>query len=188
VGIPLRTVQAYMQAAQWAKGKSATIKNLPPSLLYIVSARSTPDEFTAVLLKRHEAGDQIDARSVRAELRAIRAAQRKSAGSKIEILPATVSPAQHVIPVSNVEAMTMVMKVVDILVSSLSRSKFEEVKDIITNKVVLNDSNLAGTIAAAFLFAEKPPDLRQVRVQISHCAHSQLAEKAPIRRGETVSG
>src|ERR1041385_91509 len=71
-GIHARTAQAYMQVAQWAKGKGATVTRLPPSLLYFLSARGTPEEFVGRLLERLDAGEQINLKAARAELEAAR--------------------------------------------------------------------------------------------------------------------
>src|SRR5215831_17957220 len=124
LGIPVRTTQAYMQVAQWVKDKGAAVTHLPPSVLYILSARSTPCGFTAALLNRHEAGEEIDARSIRAELMAIRAAQRKTSSLKTEIPLAELPRPQGEIVQPNMKAQVMLAKVVDILVSRLSPSEF----------------------------------------------------------------
>ena len=129
-------------------------------VLYILSARSTPRGFTAALLNRHEAGEEIDARSIRAELMAIRAAQRKTSSLKTEIPLAELPRPQGEIVQPNMKAQVMLAKVVDILVSRLSPSEFDEVRNIMTNEFVLNDTDLAGDIATAFLVAEQSVESR----------------------------
>ncbi|HEV2956733.1 MAG TPA: DUF3102 domain-containing protein, partial [Xanthobacteraceae bacterium] len=59
VGIPARTAQGYMRAAQWAAGKSAAVAHLPPSLLYVLSASSTPEELVEDILRKAEVGEEI---------------------------------------------------------------------------------------------------------------------------------
>jgi len=152
VGIPARTAQAYMQVAQWIKGKSSSVANLPPSILYILSARSTPGEFVAQFLERHEAGEQVDIGVACAELKARIRAKRLSAASQMK---ANLFGGQHV-PVTEVVQPSMdggvaVMRAVHILVNRLSASDFMKVKGIMTSKSVLDDPNLAENIETAFL-------------------------------------
>jgi hypothetical protein len=70
VGLPARTAQAYMQMAQWATRKNASVAHLPPSLLYLLSARSTPSSYADDVLKRIEGGERIALQDVRADLSA----------------------------------------------------------------------------------------------------------------------
>jgi hypothetical protein len=160
VGIPVRTAQVYMQVAQWAKGKSAAVAHLPPSILYILCGRGTPEEFATNLLKRHEAGEKIDAGAARAELRALRGAKGKSANSKMEMTfdepPAPQIEADH----ANTESAVALEKAIDILVNSLSSLEFDEVRNIMTSKSVLEDPNLARNISTAFLLAAQPGERR----------------------------
>lgn len=74
IGIPARTAQAYMQVAHWAEGKSSKFERLPPSLLYILSAPSTPKEFVSRVLTKVEAGERVALSTVREELRSMRRA------------------------------------------------------------------------------------------------------------------
>src|SRR5262245_14032618 len=72
VGIAARTAQAYMRVAKWVAPKSASIAHLPPSLLYLFSASSTPSSFVVDVLKRIEAGERISLRAIRNELQDLR--------------------------------------------------------------------------------------------------------------------
>jgi Protein of unknown function (DUF3102) len=54
-----RTAQNMMAAAQWAEGKSETISLMPPTVLYALSALSTPEDAQKDLLRRIEAGEKI---------------------------------------------------------------------------------------------------------------------------------
>src|ERR1700712_4880530 len=46
VCMPVRTAQAYMRVAQWASAqKTAVVAHLSPTILYLLSAPSTPEDF-----------------------------------------------------------------------------------------------------------------------------------------------
>jgi hypothetical protein len=72
VGMRARTAQAYMQVANWVSGKSATVAHLPPSVLYLLSAASTPEQYVGDILRRIEAGENVALTVVRDELKALR--------------------------------------------------------------------------------------------------------------------
>jgi hypothetical protein len=71
-GIPARTAQVYMQVAQWAGSKSATVAHLPLTALYLLSARSTPNEFATDVLNRVQGGESVSLTAIREELKAVR--------------------------------------------------------------------------------------------------------------------
>jgi hypothetical protein len=71
-GIPARTAQVYMQVAQWVGGKGATVAHLPLTALYLLSARSTPNEFAMDVLNRVQRGETVSLTSLREELKAVR--------------------------------------------------------------------------------------------------------------------
>ena len=71
-GLPARTAQAYMHVANWAAHKSPSVTRLPPSVLYVISARSAPEQFVKQLLERVEAGEQITAQAIRQQIKSIR--------------------------------------------------------------------------------------------------------------------
>jgi hypothetical protein len=68
---------------------------------------------------------------------------------------------------ANMESRVAVGKAIDILVNSLSRPEFEEVRDIMTSKSVLDDPDLARNIATAFLLVERSVEnRRKVRYEL----------------------
>jgi hypothetical protein len=69
VRMPVRTAQAYMRVAQWASGQKPAVARLPPSVLYLLSAASTPGEFVADIIARAEAGELISPSVIRNELK-----------------------------------------------------------------------------------------------------------------------
>jgi hypothetical protein len=152
-GIPMRTAQVYMQVAQWAKDKNATIAQLPPSILYMLSGRSTPEEFTVMLLEQHVAGEHIDARVAREQLKAMR--QAKSANPELETTAAEPPKLQRRVDNGNKETEVALGKVVGILVNRLSSPEFEEVRNIMTSRTVLQDPNFTQNIVTAFYAASR---------------------------------
>jgi len=77
LGIPARTAQQYMAAANRFAGKGATVAGLAPTTIYKLARKSTPPEIAAEVVQRIEAGDpltpaQIEARLDAAELAADR--------------------------------------------------------------------------------------------------------------------
>jgi hypothetical protein len=156
VGIPARTVQVYMQVAQWAKGKNAAVTQLPPSILYILSAPSTPEEFAVNLLERHDAGEHIDARAARAQLRALRLSKAGSERPKLET--AAAGPPAVLIggDSGNAKAEILLVRVIEILINRLSSSELDEVRNIMTSRPVLEDPDLVRNIEAVFSITSQP--------------------------------
>jgi Protein of unknown function (DUF3102) len=154
IGIPARTAQAYMKVTQWASGKSATVAHLPPSVLYLLCAAGTPEEFTRDILRRVDAGQRVNVSQIRAELKVLRQTRQPERGASTTSLP--WPPQTYRTTVSGpaaAEAGRSLMDVVDILAGSLSGVDFERVRVIMTSKDVLNDPKLAQNIVAAFSFA-----------------------------------
>lgn len=149
VGIPARTAQAYMQAAQWVSNKGAGVAALPPTLLYLLSAPSTPEEFITSVLKRVGAGEQISFQSVRRELKALREAKwdLKHGDGCPEFRPIELN---RQTTASNGNAVALITEAVAILARGLSKAEFTQVREMMTNKAVLEDPELAQKIAAAF--------------------------------------
>lgn len=143
VCIPARTAQVHMRVAQWAAGKSAAVAHLGPSVLYLLSAPSTPQELVAKILARCESGEQITPIAVRRELRAMRVA--RDASTKIDRI---FSPAQA--QNANDEECSAIYELVAILVRALSTADFERVREIATNEAVLSDPDLTIHIERAF--------------------------------------
>ena len=149
VGVPARTAQAYMQVAQWVSQKGAGVTALPPTLLYLLSAPSTPEEFITSVLKRVGAGEQITFQSILKELKALREAKwdLKHSDACSEFRPAELS--LQVMPLKP-DAATIVTEAVAVLARGLSKAEFSQVREMLTSKPVLDDPELAQKIAAAF--------------------------------------
>jgi hypothetical protein len=151
LGLPARTAQAYMQVAQWASRKSASVAHLAPSLLYLLSARSAPESYVDDVLKRIEAGQRIGVSDVRTHLRELRQNHRRKDTVKRRISAPDFAPNQRALPISTeTEAKLALERVVSILARGLSVEDFAEVRDIMTNTVLLEDPELANEIASAF--------------------------------------
>lgn len=150
VGIPARTAQAYMRAAQWASGKSATVALLPPSLLYVLSASSTPNELVEEIVSQVEAGERIDLSTVRAKLRALRDATR------YELIDGCIAgpPVMHDDDCSQERRISSgeaaLMEAVRILVRALSELDLTRIKNIMTSNDVLQQPDLSKNIEIAF--------------------------------------
>jgi hypothetical protein len=150
LGLPARTAQAYMQVAQWASRKSASVAHLAPSLLYLLSARSTPSSYVDDVLKRIEAGERIALPDVRADLRDLRQNHRRNS-AKRDVLEQDFKPEQRSLSIPNeVEAKLALQRVVSILKRGLSAEDFAQVSEIMTSTVVLDNFELANEIASAF--------------------------------------
>ena len=67
-GCAVRTARNYMAAAAFAEGKSATVADLPPSIVYKLAAKSTPPELAAEVIERAAAGKVVDPAGVKAVL------------------------------------------------------------------------------------------------------------------------
>jgi hypothetical protein len=143
-GLPARTAQAYMQVANWAAHKSPSVTRLPPSVLYVISARSAPEQFVQQLLERVEAGEQISARTVRQEIKSIRGSA--SADGPVAAVEALDDAPNYDVSIA---------RAVDILVYGLSPANFIRVKEIMTSSIVIEDPQLAHNIVVAFLNAAK---------------------------------
>jgi hypothetical protein len=150
VGLPIRTAQAYMRVAQWAKGRNAAITHLPPSLLYLLSAPSTPEEFSTNILERLETGERLDVNAARAELKASR--HVKSNGPHEGA--ATLKPAPAVGPQASAGtrgASPTLFDAILILWHALPSRDFMFVRQAMTSRYVLGDPQLAKNITDAFL-------------------------------------
>ena len=151
VDIPARTAQAYMQVAQWAAHKSATVALLPPALLYFLSGSRMHESFVDNILRRVEAGEHIALPAIREELRHLRENRRKGnpdPGRAVQ--PA--APLDHggrAITVET-EPTASLRRAVVILERGLCVEDFALVSEIFTSQAVLNAPELAKNIAAAF--------------------------------------
>lgn len=63
-----RTAQNYMRAAAWLDGKSETLAQLPPTIVYALAAPDAPDEVVQDVLTAAEAGSPLPASTIKSRL------------------------------------------------------------------------------------------------------------------------
>lgn len=155
VGILPRTAQAYMRVAQWASDKGRIVHQLRPSILYLLSASSTPKEFVDKVLERVEAGEHVGIATLRNELSASRESIRKEncngatpAGQNVEDYKKDDSPS------TTTGRQSVVMDAIAIMADGLSPADFTRVRGILMSKSVLEDPNFPHKIAEAFASVE----------------------------------
>ncbi len=148
--MPARTAQVYMRAAQWARNKDAIVAHLPPTLLYILSAPSTPEELTKALLERIEAGEQIEILAVRKELKKLR--DHKQSGRVL----ANDADRWTLDSVAGSDNLVAIIEAITIMCQRLSDTDFARVRMIFTDDRVLHDPALNKKIAVAFARAPRP--------------------------------
>ena len=76
-GSNARTAQRYLRTAEVFGEKSDTVSLLPPTSLYLLSARSTPDTIVGEVVDRLEHGEHVDADDVKARIAAARQEARE---------------------------------------------------------------------------------------------------------------
>lgn len=176
VGLPLRTAQAYMRVAQWAKNRNLTVTKLPPSVLYLISAPSAPEEFVEDVLEKLAAGEPIETSVIRKQFKALRSNRNVDRGQPtaaqlvpgvttelIERSKAESASSEHVIRSGsgvgeslckldkpNPAAELGLVDAVVIMAHSMSPTDFARVRQILMSASVLNDPQLAQNIEAAF--------------------------------------
>ncbi|MEW6645125.1 MAG: DUF3102 domain-containing protein [Pseudomonadota bacterium] len=150
VGMPARTAQACMRVASWATGKSAVVAHLSPTMLYLLSAPSCPEDFAADTLKRLEAGELIAPTVMREKLKALRSNKHLGNGPEteaiVEISPAISWEGDRV----GNEILRRLNELAEILKKGLSSVDFERVRQIVTSDDVLNDPELPQNLGRAF--------------------------------------
>jgi DUF3102 family protein len=192
VEIPVRTAQVYMQVAQWASEKSACVACLPPSLLYALSARGTPIEFSKAVLGKIEAGVPVTGLFVREQLVALRKMKRTR---NIAASTGMGDERQLVTDDENddVDCGDEILEAVTIIFRGLEAVDFERVKAILIRDVVLRDPMMNRKIAMAFdtVVASdnslilshddlQPRSERSGRTVLSQ-RHGSFANAAPLR-------
>jgi hypothetical protein len=65
-----RTAERYMAAAERFAGKSDTVSDLPPTLVYKLAAKSTPDDLVREVIQRREAGEPMPLAEIQKRLAA----------------------------------------------------------------------------------------------------------------------
>ena len=85
LGMKVRIAHYQLLAARWLDGKSATLADLPPTLLYALSAPTAPKELTLSVVAAAEAGEPLDAKAInvrlldmKQEASELKAAQRRN--------------------------------------------------------------------------------------------------------------
>ena len=153
VGIPARTAQGYMRIAQWVEGKSTAVAQLSPSLLYLLSAETTPPTLVAEVLSATEAGQSVSISYVRERIRA-----HRSDPSSVTSTPHVRQDTQRdrLRPVAREpvgrshDTADELVEVACILCRALSAEERRRVHDVLTNPNMLYDENLAKRFALAF--------------------------------------
>jgi hypothetical protein len=155
--IPARTAQVYMRIAEWTSGKNAAAAHLPPSVLQLLSAPSTPKEFIDSVLARFDAGEPIIPSTIRRELKVLRQAQRETLQKMTSISVSRDNSSAEDAGTHRrgadgayVDAAATLRQAVTIMARGLSREDFERVRAILTSAQVLDAPQLAFAIAASF--------------------------------------
>jgi hypothetical protein len=81
-----RTAQRMMAAAEWAEGKNDTVSHLPPTVIYVLSAPSTPANVEQEMMARIEAGEGISLAAVKNEISAAKQEAARAA-KRIRMTP-----------------------------------------------------------------------------------------------------
>jgi len=146
VGIPPRTAQAYMRAAQWASGKSAAVAHLPPSAIYLLSSNGVPEKFVAAVLERLDAGEQIGAVAIRQELKSF----LQSKGEKCAAAEMAIQEIQGDYAIVETATGSPIAELAALLSHKLSELDFARVCQILTSEHVLSDPYLAEKLERQF--------------------------------------
>lgn len=59
LGLHIRSAQRFMAAAQWAEDKSDTVSLLSPSTIYLLAAKSAPQDAVNAIVAKAEAGELV---------------------------------------------------------------------------------------------------------------------------------
>jgi Protein of unknown function (DUF3102) len=155
--IPARTAQVYMRIAEWVSAKNAAAAHLPPSVLQLLSAPSTPKEFIDGVLARFDAGEPIIPSAIRRELKVLRQAQREASQkmtstsvSRHNSSAEDTSTHRGSADGARVDAAATLRQAIAIMARGLSREDFERVRAMLTSTQVLDAPQLGSAIAASF--------------------------------------
>ncbi|WP_315792724.1 MULTISPECIES: DUF3102 domain-containing protein [unclassified Bradyrhizobium] len=146
VGIPCRTAQAYMRAALWTAGKSATVALLPASAIYVLSSNGVPDQFVADVLDRIEAGEQIGAAAIRHALREFLNSKSEKGATTKEV----VQRGHNDTPIRDKINGSPIAELAELLAYKLSKPDFVRICEILTSESVLGDPDLAVKLKQEF--------------------------------------
>ena len=78
----MRSAQRYIQAAEWAEGKNDIVSHLPPTTLYLLSAKSTPEEIQAEVVSDLKAGKPVEVRRIEHQIADAKLKRRDAAQAK----------------------------------------------------------------------------------------------------------
>jgi hypothetical protein len=149
VCLPARTAQAYMRVAGWASGKGGTVAYLSPSILYLLSSSSTPQEFVQSVLARVEAGENISVSRLRAELKNARAALQQSGTRDDAVGTLTSSLALQHEGAGTGDGRDAMVELVSILVRGLRAADLVRIQHILKGDVSFTSSELVALIEGA---------------------------------------
>jgi Protein of unknown function (DUF3102) len=144
VGMPARTAQAYMRVAQWASGKSAIVAHLPPAVLYLLSASSTPPDLARAIIERVDAGERMSFVDLRKELRDHRQAQINT------IQHRELSKEPPTLTVRGMEFVSLLEEAISIIARELSESDFLRVESAFTDRYLTADPSFAEHVTSMF--------------------------------------
>jgi hypothetical protein len=152
VGIPARSAQGYMRVALWSSNKCAAVTHLPPTILYLLSASTTPNEFAEEILKRVDQGESFRIADVRRELRARLDARAKPEGTseRSDDGRQIAQRGGDETVLGMVDNRDAVIHMIRTLYHGLSPAEFLFVKNIMTGEALLNDPDLRSYILTAF--------------------------------------
>ena len=143
-GIQPRTAQAYMRVAQWVANKNAKVAHLPPTMLYILSARSTPSDYVINIMKMIDAGQDLPSLlMMRRELKSLCGGQSPE-DDEVDIVPTDVDGSQY----KTTEV--LVREAVELAAQNMSNIDFEQFCEILTSRIVSHDTRLGEYIRLAF--------------------------------------
>jgi hypothetical protein len=157
VGMPARTAQVYMQVAQWISGKSATVAHLPLSVLYVLSARNTPEQLVSEVMKDVEAGKSVTSTVVRQRLKAMREVKSLDGlgngrrGRRRNNAPGTTDPVAS----RGANPESAINELIRILARALPAADFERVREIFASDLIKNNQKLGRNINIAFGWTEE---------------------------------
>jgi hypothetical protein len=153
-GIPARTAQAYMRVAKWVSGKSAIVAHLPPSILYLLSAPSTPEQFSHDVVDRADAGEKVTLGTVRRELRALRNAKEDFSTEALNDESREMGEEQG-------DVSGLLSQAVAIVARELCPASLEKFYKLMTERQVLEDPNLAQKIASCLSIVRSVTESRR---------------------------
>jgi Protein of unknown function (DUF3102) len=143
-GIQPRTAQSYMRVAQWIANKNAKVAHLPPTMLYILSARSTPSDYVINIMKMIDAGQDLPSLLVmRRELKSLCGGRRHEDG-EFDTAPTDEDDSQY----ATTEG--LVREAMELAAQNMSNNDFERFCEILTSSAVAPDTKLGEYIRLAF--------------------------------------